>query len=370
MASEIPTVDLRYEQTEPESLIRIIQALLPSWNNAATQKLTGGVNNVLFKVTKNDQHQDHEEHDLEAVLVRVYGGSSGILVDRERELECHILLQKHGLAPRIVGRFENGYIYGFVPGKVCSPTDLALEPVWRGIAKRMAEWHATLPLEEPASLNIWSVLKKWITALSTSTKQQKTKRDDLIAEAKFLTSQFQKTEVRDMPELVLAHCDLLAGNIVISPRVSETDSRPIVEQVYFIDFEYAMSAPAAFEIACHFSEWVGFGCDYKLLPSRSARRQFLLQYTSTYNKLCEPRAQIQNVDKLCSEVDRFRGVPGLLWGVAALIQAQVSEIDFDFNEYADLRIREYMDWKAEMDGSREASGKEQPFREQMWARED
>lgn len=87
-------------------------------------------------------------------MIRIYGGSSGILVDRERrstpllssrivlaeiiieELNCHILLQKHGLAPRIIGRFHNGYAYGFVPGKVCSPVEVAREPVWRGIAER------------------------------------------------------------------------------------------------------------------------------------------------------------------------------------------------------------------------------------------
>ncbi|XMA11316.1 hypothetical protein WAI453_004107 [Rhynchosporium graminicola] len=368
MASTIHTVGLKYSHTDPSSLTRIVQALLPSWHDAETQTLTGGVNNILFKVTK--KCQDTRRYlDVEAVLIRVYGGSSGILVDRERELECHVLLQTYGLAPYILGRFENGYVYGFVPGKVCSPTDLALESVWKGVAERMAEWHATLPLAEPASLNIWSVLRKWISALPTSNMEQKVKQRDLLTEVELLPSFFSKIRVQNMPEYVFAHCDLLAGNIIIKPRTS-TDAHRVAERVDFIDFEYAMAAPPAFDIACHFSEWVGFECDYKILPSQSVRKQFLLQYMSTYNRLCGPNGQIKDIDALSAEVDHYRGVPGLLWGVAALIQAEVSDLDFDFKEYADLRIREFTDWKAEAIGSRDASRKEMPLREQCWARVD
>ncbi|KAH7330360.1 kinase-like domain-containing protein [Rhexocercosporidium sp. MPI-PUGE-AT-0058] len=373
MASTIRTVDSRYDDKDPLSLLGLMNAFFPSWEKVEVKRMTGGVNNTLFKIRKADSESDSDYQDLdaEAALIRVYGGSSGILVDRERELECHVLLQEHGLAPRIIGRFQNGYAYGFVPGKVCSPVELALEPVWRGIAERsIGRVACHFTAAEPASLNIWSVLNKWITALPTSTEEQAAKRNDLIAEAGILVALFCKNKVQDMPELVFAHCDLLAGNIVIKPRDDNDGSLRTVEQVDFIDFEYAMSAPATFDIACHFSEWVGFECDYTLLPSQSVRRQFLLQYMSTYNELCGPDRKIRDVDELCAEVDRFRGVPGFFWGIGALIQAQVSKMDFDFTKYADLRITEYMDWKAEMNGSREKSGKEKPVREQQWAKKD
>lgn len=55
--------------------------------------------------------------------------------------------------------------------------------------------------------------------------------------------------------------------------------------------------------------------------------------------------------------------------IGALIQAQVSKMDFDFTKYANLRIVKYMDWKAEMSGLREQSGREKPLREQQWAKE-
>ena len=74
-----------------------------------------------------------------------------------------------------------------------------------------------------------------------------------------------------------------------------------------------MAAPAAFDIASHFSEWAGFECDYTLLPSRSLRRRFLTEYTSTYNSLRKPEAGTIELDQMCTEVDKFRGVPGYVW---------------------------------------------------------
>jgi ethanolamine kinase len=75
------------------------------------------------------------------------------------EFSCHLLLQQYALAPPIFGRFENGYVYGFVPGVVCSPPDLGREHVWRGVARKMAEWHASLPVDLFGSQSV-SILSK------------------------------------------------------------------------------------------------------------------------------------------------------------------------------------------------------------------
>jgi len=63
------------------------------------------------------------------------------------------------------------------------------------------------------------------------------------------------------------------------------------------------------------------------------------------------------------------GVPGFYWGIWALIQATISQIDFDYASYADLRLGEYWGWKAELDGSRKGEGREAPLRERRWAEE-
>jgi len=71
-----------------------------------------------------------------------------------------------------------------------------------------------------------------------------------------------------------------------------------------------------------------------------------------------------------AEVDAFRGMPGLYWGIWALIQATISEIDFDYASYAEVRLAEYWSWKAETDGTRERNGQEMSVREKRLAQEE
>lgn len=69
---------------------------------------------------------------------------------------------------------------------------------------------------------------------------------------------------------------------------------------------------------------------------------------------------------LFDEVDRFRGIPGFFWGVWALIQAEISQIDFDFGLYAEIRLEEYWAWRAETERTRKGKISE---REGRWAQE-
>ena len=56
-------------------------------------------------------------------------------------------------------------------------------------------------------------------------------------------------------------------------------------------------------------------------------------------------------------------------GVWSLIQAQISQIDFDYASYAEVRLGEYYAWRREMDGSRAQASEEMPLRERRWAQE-
>lgn len=54
-------------------------------------------------------------------------------------------------------------------------------------------------------------------------------------------------------------------------------------------------------------------------------------------------------------------------GVWALIQATISQIDFDYASYAEIRLGEYWAWRREADGTRAQTGEEIPLRERRWA---
>ena len=155
--------------------------------------------------------------------------------------------------------------------------------------------------------------------------------------------------------------------MILQPR-SSSDKIHNIEDVAFIDYEYAVPSPAAFDLANHFAEWGGFDCDYSVLPTRQTRRAFIREYISSYTSLPSEDAET-NISYIYQQVDEYRGVPGLYWGIWALIQATISQIDFDYASYAEVRLGEYFAWRAEQDGSREKEGREMPLRERRWAEE-
>jgi len=264
--------------------------------------------------------------------------------------------------------------------------------------------------------NLWSTLRKWIEALPTKTSEQRTRRETLDNELDFLVGELGNTQGICGHKVVFCHCDLLCGNVIIEPPPSKdavnasgqgmtatvagttrwgtyysshpdrplgqaqpskpcaSGERPV--SVSFIDYEYATPAPAAFDIANHFAEWGGFDCDYSALPTRSQRRDFLQHYVHSYrSRVGEPTNGIRrgpiddDIEQLFNEVDRFRGVPGFYWGIWALIQATISQIDFDYASYAEVRLDEYWEWKRLTTTDQAQKPVPQTPREKRWAEE-
>jgi ethanolamine kinase len=223
-------------------------------------------------------------------------------------------------------------------------------------------------------------MQKWILALPSTTPAEKTRCDTLQQELEWLVKMFGNTFGLGAKPFIFAHCDLLSGNVIIHPSSSASSSHSSASafsdesdafvEVSFIDYEYAAPAPAAFDLANHFAEWGGFDCDFNVLPTRSQRQDFLKAYLASYNAHLGRSSDASENDQLFEEVDRFRGVPGFYWGIWALIQAQISQIDFDYANYAEIRLGEFWAWKAEVEGTREKQGSEKPLRERRWAQEE
>ncbi|OQD89733.1 hypothetical protein PENANT_c002G08157 [Penicillium antarcticum] len=394
-------IPLSYSHADSQaSALRLILTLNPDWegpgNNIQFVRFTDGITNTLLKIINTKAGLTEEQIDNEAVLMRAYGNGTEILIDRERETKSHALLASRGLAPPLLARFKNGLLYRFIRGKPCGHLDIASPPIWRGVARRLAQWHAVLPSSGAAPIkdadagiaqsddeitviqprrggpSMWAVLQKWVLAMPITTPEQRARRLSLQKELQWVVERLDDGKGIGEDGLVFSHCDLLCANVIVLPS---EDNAPISEDgiapVNFIDYEYAVPAPAAFDISNHLAEWGGYDCDYNMMPTKSVRRQFLTEYTKSY---CQQRgldasSQAEIVDRLYEDVDRFRGIPGLYWGVWALIQAQISQIDFDYASYAETRLGEYFAWKREIDGSREQAGEEMPLREARWAQE-
>ncbi|KAI0140141.1 kinase-like protein [Hypoxylon sp. NC0597] len=392
-------IPISYDSENPDASARaLIFALRPEWSgpdsNVEFISFKDGITNTLLKAVNRKEGLSKDEIDKEAVLLRAYGHGTDVLIDRHRETQNHELLMNHGLAPELLARFDNGMIYRYIRGTVTSPSDLREPPIYLAVARRLAQWHATVPcifetheqtngvngpyeaaIEHAApgkpSPNVWTVMQKWIFALPTQTEAQRTRQATLQREFNKLVEELSQRPGLGENGLVFAHCDLLSGNVIIEPQspngVKEGSSQR--KEVSFIDYEYATPSPAAFDLANHFAEWGGFECDYNVLPTRAQRLEFIREYIHSYFTLLPSKPD--NVDeeaeaqKLLAEVDIFRGVPGFYWGIWALIQATISHIDFDYAEYAEVRLGEYWGWREATEGVN--TGKELSLREKRWA---
>ncbi|KAL8972900.1 MAG: hypothetical protein Q9183_000289 [Haloplaca sp. 2 TL-2023] len=411
-ATNFQKIPLSHNSADSQaSALRLVLSLFPDWETAEGQiefiRFKEGITNTLLKAIKRRPGHTEKQIDDEAVLIRAYGKGTDVLIDRERETQSHSLLCRHGLAPELLARFQNGLMYRFIRGQVCDSDNLTEERIWRGVARRIAQWHALLPVAAASSMsdtgekdspptplkelssvpktsiddinritpdkltpNVWTVIQKWIFALPTTSEVEKQRKDTLQKELERTVADLANVPSFGKDGLVFSHCDLLSGNVIVHPRGSGTS--PSVETVSFIDYEYATPAPAAFDLANHFAEWGGFECKYKALPTRSVRRAFLEEYLASYTSYTPLPLDIDRqtyVDRLFNEIDAYRGVPGLYWGVWALIQATISQIDFDYASYAEVRLKEYWDWRAEEEGTRTKEGRDMPLRERRLAQE-
>ena len=83
-------------------------------------------------------------------------------------------------------------------------------------------------------------------------------------------------------------------------------------------------------MANFFCEFAGFECDYSLLPDKTTREVFYEIYLSAGD----------TVEQLEKEVEVFYIATHLFWGIWSVLQSKFSPIEFDFLDYARMRLRQ------------------------------
>lgn len=220
-----------YDGSDSENSARqLILALRPEWSaddsNIEFVRFTDGITNTLLKAVYKRPGLSKDDVDREAILLRAYGPGTDLIIDRARETQNHELLSQHGLAPELLARFNNGMMYRFIRGSVTHPEDLRRPEIYLAVARRLAQWHATVPclpgkthisdkmdvrcldalngaakkhttLQEAVdaaapgkqSPNVWTVMQKWIFALPTKTAAQRERQQLLQVELSKLVSE-------------------------------------------------------------------------------------------------------------------------------------------------------------------------------------
>lgn len=237
----LPHIPITFDTADPEkSALQLVEAYDPTWKNeeGAVEfvRFTDGITNTLMKAVKKRPGLTELQIDQNAILMRAYGKGTDVLIDRERELRAHNLLANLGLAPPLLARFDNGLMYKFIPGHVCSHTDLAKPEIYRQVAKRLGQWHslpisaiATTPvLDSPPETqkhlapqngnntrphpNTWTVMRLWIDALPRNTDEERERVTMLETELEWLDAKLGSTTGLDGKDFVFAQYVLSQAN--------------------------------------------------------------------------------------------------------------------------------------------------------------
>ncbi|KAI5950162.1 hypothetical protein KGF54_005310 [Candida jiufengensis] len=359
-------------------LKKLIMKVFPFWTDSSKleiNQVTGGITNMLLSC----------KYDTQTILIRVYGHGTNLIIDRHREFISHLILNSIKLAPQVYARFKNGLIYGYLSGHSLKPEELYNEQIYPLIAQQLGNWHKSLNyklIEEGVDKiralklnnrrnsfskkksskkkrfisNIWELINDWIEivpinpdlidSFQTNLPHLEVNEQNLIEVIKNEFNWLQQTLEKINSPIVSCHCDLLSGNVIIPDKTTNFINLPPIESnpIKFIDYEYMLPAPRAFDIANHFAEWQGFDCDREAIPKPTIDNPIIIKWCKSYLNNEGPINE-EEITKLIEEISMFYGLPGFYWGIWAMIQSELSNINFNYSNYGKLRLEEYWDWK-------------------------
>ncbi|XP_034244266.1 ethanolamine kinase 1 isoform X2 [Thrips palmi] len=325
----------------------VIASIRPSWklSEVKYKLFTDGITNKLVHCSVPD----------DVLLIRIYGHNTDLLIDRQAEVRNIKLLQRAGFAPQLYATFNNGLAYEFAPGCTLDAALVRDPVVYPLVARRVAQLHAQNVddlLQDPGQQQprpiLWDIMNKYITLLKGAfTDPDKKAR----FEKKFGGVQCLQTEMEDLQQhlsnlgspVVMCHNDLLLANVILDP------SR---DKVTFIDYEYAGLNYQAFDIGNHFAEFAGVATvDYSLYPDKELQFKWLDIYLREFNRLKAgsetPKDVLpKDVEDLYVQVNKFSLAAHLMWALWAIVQSEHSSIEFNFFEYASIRLEEYFSKKS------------------------
>lgn len=305
------------DETLAEQIFALIRDIRPSWSRETTRLVTftEGITNSIFGL--------FDKHSSDGLVIKIFGSQTELFIDRQSELKAMTILSNAGvLNQRVLIQFSNGIIYQFAPGVACSRDDMRDPTIASLIAAKLGQFHS-VPLETQEKKPSLIFLMRRFVELLLPEKIDLIDDIDLI-ETKLLPG-MSSTNGED---LVLCHNDLLVKNILF-----DRDT----QQISFIDFEYTHLNYALFDIANHFVEYAGVDeADFSIYPTRDEQKRWLKVYYRS-RKIDEGIV----TEELCHLIDRYSALAHLMWGLWALVQSRLSQLDFDYLHYAKLRFDSY-----------------------------
>lgn len=348
MTATIPDYQITIGKENVETdVLNLVVKIRPDWisENLELKVFTGGLSNRLFGIY---QKTDHNQLDM--VLVRIFGESTHLFVNREMELKTMKILVENNRAKPIYCTFKNGFSYGHIPGIAYDHKLLAQDPFYANlVAKEMARLH-TIPVPEDYSTEQnSSFFKSFHQILKLLPKSLPNEDDNTRYQKEVFSSDILQKEATVLEQiaesfnekLIICHHDLLPANILLLPDG---------ESARFIDFEFAGLGYRQVEIATFFIAYLDMANpSADLFPSKQHQILFLKTYLEEvyrYEKKTSP-VKDADVEELYNQVQKMIQMSYLYWGVWCVLQkVLVSEIPFDFLGLGIYLMKEYFRLKS------------------------
>ncbi|GAB5588652.1 hypothetical protein Unana1_03552 [Umbelopsis nana] len=360
---EINLLTVKGEQLMNKAL-SVIKKLLPEWNDVETavlDRISGAMTNAVFFVTA--------ENPYRRVLLRVYGIGCDQLVDRNQELAWLSILSRLGIGALLLGTFANGRVEQYLDCHTLTRDDIRVPQTSCQIARGLYELHAiaqTYPSDPHTVPELWKNIAKWVPIVQSILPNLENRSEHHRSTIK----RFDMPQVfADLPlfkqcldalhsPVVFAHNDTQYGNIM---RLRDGTERLVV-----VDFEYSGYNPRGFDIANHFCEWTA---DYHssepakmhpdCYPTVAEQVRFVNAYLDERDLIqgtkSSQHVRQSEVEQVLRECEAYAIASHFFWGLWGLIQANQSEIDYDFFQYATERLTSFQKgwsaWKAKVTGA-------------------
>jgi len=351
--------------------------------------LSGGLSNVLFVVTSSSQHHQHHHQVLVRIQQDTTTAAQDALVNVEEENLVMAWLSQQGKAPTYYGRFENGRVEEFYSDYTpLSSAEMLLYQTQ--IASLLASIHAMVPPESvlprrnpnDGKGQCWSTIQKWLDIYKSQTTQEEEEEpldecldvDYLQRELQWLQGQLTTTTsastiketllndatttttnnnaaIQYCRQVVFCHMDAQSLNLLRNDKKNIKNN----DNIKLIDYEYASWNPRAADIAhtwCEYCDMNNLQANYQQeYPSEQAQAEFLEQYLK-HIMAGDDFDKDDDYPIMLLEVNRHALISHLMWTVWSLVQSKVSDIEFDYLQYAKQRMEGYHYFKQRYFGKR------------------
>ncbi|EFO20387.2 choline/ethanolamine kinase [Loa loa] len=332
-ANDILTVNIKLplidDEATKEGALLILKEIKPSWEREliSFKAFTVGITNKILCATYTPVNGTILK---ERLLFRIYGNNTDKIIDRNKEFNNWLYLASQGCAAQVYAKFSGGIVSGFLPGHALTVDNLRDETIVTNTCKALSRLHKLKPdTGDETKPTLFIKIKQFLANFSDhyENKQKQERYDEFFKqrEISFLRDLHGLRDViqRRQSEVVFCHNDLLIHNIIHDDK---TDS------ISFIDYEYADYNYQDFDIANHFCEYAGVDdFNYSRCPDKKYKRDWITKYLTYY---LERKPTKDEVDNLLDGNNAFEAAAHFFWALWALVQSQISTIDFGYLEYA------------------------------------